>query len=74
MEIERDESVRGYELTDYSGEESQVFYCKKGYSVDNPLYRVGFGKRLFVVISVIGDGGKRVNRLLLNDKLLKRLI
>ena len=73
MQIERDASVKGYEITDGEGNESEVIYCPKGeVPSGNPLYRVGFGKRKFIVISTM-DGEKRVNRLYIADELLRRL-
>lgn len=73
MEIERDVSIKGYEVVDREGNESQVIYCEEGFvPTTNPVYRTGFGKRQFIVISCM-DGGKRVNKLLISDKLLKSL-
>lgn len=70
MEIERDMSIKSFEITDYEGDESQVIYCEKGESYVDPVYKVGMGKRKFIVISCL-DGEKRVNRLLLSDKSIK---
>ena len=73
VEVERDLSCHGYEITDYEGTESLVLYYKKGeIFVPNPLYKVGFGKHMFIVTSIL-DGGKRVNRLCISDKILKKM-
>lgn len=72
VEIERDVSIRSFEITDYNGDESEVIYCEEGEYPNNPVYQVGMGKRKFIVLSAM-DGGKRINRLLLSDELLKVL-
>lgn len=72
IEVERDESIRAFELTDYDGDESEVVYYEKGQIPLNPVYKVGMGKRKFIVVSCM-DGNVRVNRLLISDKILKTL-
>mgnify|MGYP001580413920 CR=1 FL=1 len=74
--IENDASLRAYEISDFTGEESVVVYIPDGQILlpitESPFYHKGMRGKKYVLISQNIDG-VRVNQLWLSWELLKEL-